>query len=122
EALEVFDRDALVDFVDRRVERAELDDVDAVRRDEAAVGRAAARRQLGPRTGLVLDGFADGLGQLAGRCQERLARDAPPDRIVDTEPLELRLDARRQRLRRPLGRVAEIEPALKLARDDVRGA
>ena len=41
------DGDQLVDLVDRLVDRAELDDVDAVRRDEAAVGRAATRRQLG---------------------------------------------------------------------------
>src|SRR5690606_31506110 len=118
EADEVVDRDGLVDLVDRLVQWAELDDGDAVRGDEAAVGRGAARRQLGPHAGLVLGGFADGFSQRAGRRQERLAGDAPPDRVVDAEPIELRLDARGERRRRPLRRVAEVETAVELAGDD----
>ena len=95
EPLEVGDRDDLVDLVNRRVDRAELDDVDAVRRDEAAVGRAAARRQLRLEPRRFADGRLHGLREPARLREERLAGDAPADLVVDTELFEQRLDARR---------------------------
>src|SRR5690606_1339291 len=98
------------------------DDLDAVGRDEAAIGGAAARRELGRRAGLLCDGRGDGLDELPLRRQERAACNAPRDLVIDTERVELALDARRQRLRRPLRGVAKVETALELAGRDVRRA
>ena len=53
--LEVGDAHALVDLVDRRVDRAELDDLAADVGDEAAVRRAAGARELRRDPGDVRD-------------------------------------------------------------------
>ena len=72
ELAQVIDRNFLVDLVDGPVERAELDDGDAVGCDEPAIRGAAAGRELRIEAGLGFDGGLDGGRQLAGLGQERL--------------------------------------------------
>ena len=73
----------LVDLVDARVRRAELDHLRADAGDEAAVGRAAGGRQLGRDAGLGADRVRQRVGQRAARRQERLARQRPVERGVE---------------------------------------
>ena len=79
-ALEVGDRDVLVQLVDRRVDRAELDDLAADVGDEAAVGRPALGGQLGTAADDAFDTGRGDVDQASARGQERLAVSGPVDR------------------------------------------
>ena len=118
----VGDAHALVHLVDGRVDDAELDDLRAGRRDEAAVGRAAGRRQLGLAAGLLVDRALHGRRQLAGRREERQAGDEPLERVVHLVAIEDLGDRLLQLLDRLLGREANVEARLEFARNDVRRA
>ena len=104
---DVLDRRAFADLVHGRVGQAEIDHR-AKLDQEAAVGRAAAGRQLGLGAGLLLDRFDDHVVELARRRQERLARDPRGD-----------LRARRFALGDLLDQLHQVGAALKVVEADV---
>src|SRR5205085_1336133 len=73
EHVQAGDLDLLVDLVDAGVDRTELDDLLAHARDEAAVGRPAAGRELGLDAGMAADRARERVAERAWRGQERLA-------------------------------------------------
>ncbi len=75
QAVDVLDRAALVDLVDRAVEQAELDDFRAERAEETPVRSSAAGRELGRTARDLGDGVADGR---ASACPAPCSRAAPP--------------------------------------------
>ena len=102
--------------------RAELDHFAADLRDEAAIRRAAGRRQLGRDAGGRADRLGQRVAERAGRRQERLAAERPVDAEVEAVALQDRFDPVLQRARRRFGAEAEVEVDDELARDHVAGA
>ena len=93
--LKVIQRDAFVDLVDAGVDRAELDDFGAERRDEAAVRGAAAGARLGLDAAVLADRRDGRLAQRAVAGQERLA--GQPQSSVKSMPCARRIASTRSR-------------------------
>ncbi len=91
----------LIDFVDGGVGRAQFNHLGADLGNKAAIAGAATGRQLGLQAGFGADGGLRGFHQITGRGQERLAREAPGQVVLERAPVEYGLDA----LLEGLGRV-----------------
>ena len=85
---EIGDAHALVQLVDRGVDRSELDHLAADVGDEAAVRRAAGAGQLGRDAGHLADRVARDVDELAARREIRLAESGPGERVVEAVPRE----------------------------------
>ncbi len=72
--LEIGDGDALVELVDRRVDRPELDDLGANVGDEAAVGRASGAGELGRDAADLAYRRAGDVDQPAARASDTACR------------------------------------------------
>src|ERR1019366_5481872 len=89
--------DAFVDLVDARIDRAEFDDLGTDALDEAAVRRAAGRRELAGDAGVLADGRGERIAQGAGRRQEGLAAERPGQVVGIDVLLDDRLEPRLER-------------------------
>src|SRR5690348_7951835 len=72
--LQIGDSDPLVELVDRRVDRPELDDLGANVGDETTIGRASGARELGCDAARLAYRRAGDIDQPAARREVRLAR------------------------------------------------
>jgi hypothetical protein len=120
--LEVGYPHALVDLVDGRVDRPDLDDLRAERREEAAVRGAAAREQHRRERGFVAHRRERGLHEPAVAGEVGLAAVPPAGLVLRQVAVEHGGHARAQAVGGARGRVAEIEHGLGGAGDHVVGA
>jgi hypothetical protein len=120
--VDFFDANAFVDLVNGGVGDAEFDHLRAHRGDEAAIGGAATGREFGRNTGNFFDSLGSRLRERAGWCVERLARDVPLERVANTMFLQDVFDDLFEIVDGLHRRVAQIEPRLEFAGDDVGGA
>src|SRR6185312_9621759 len=114
--------DTFVHLVDSGVDRADLDDLGPHRRDEAAVGSAAAGALFGiDAVQLAADGD-DGFAQhAAGRGEEGFAGEVPVQDEVETVALQDGLGACAQVGGAAGGAVAEVDQGDEFAGDHVVG-
>lgn len=98
-----------VQFVDRRVARAEFDDLCADVGDKPAVRGAAGGRELRFDAGDFDDGGVHGIGQFRLGCEKRFARQFPLQVIVQTMFAKNFIHAVLERFDRAGGGETEVE-------------
>ncbi len=122
ERAEVGQAHAFVHLVDRRIDRAELDDFIANAGDEPAIRRAARARELGRNPGRRAHGLGDDVDEPAAPGQIRRPEAGPGEIEFEPVPREDRLETPRQRFAAAVGAKPEIEHDFERAGDDVRRA
>ena len=121
--VEARDLDVLVDLVDARVDRAELDDLLADPRDEAAVGRAAGGRELGLDAGSA-SRIACASASLSAPGAVRNGSPPSVQAISCSTPWRATIASSRSRSDAGVDSVLKrkLKSIDELARDDVAGA
>ena len=103
------DFDALVDLVDRRVDRTDFNDLRADVGDEAPIRGAAGGRKLGVDATNFADRRSRCIGEWAATGQEGTGAKRPFDRIIETVFIENGVETLLQALGRAGGGKAKIE-------------
>jgi len=96
ERIEIGERDAFVELVDRRIHWADLDHLGTDARDIAAIGRAAFARQRRRDRSHVADRLRRDIDEAPLRRQERHALRGDDECVIAAMPAQHRFETRQQ--------------------------